>query len=64
LQATEALKLILGIGEPLSGRLLHFDALALRFRETRLHPDSECPVCAPGQPFPGYMDYAAFCAGG
>ncbi len=62
LQATEALKLIIGIGEPLTGRLLHFDALALRFRETRLRPDPECPVCAVGKPFPGYIDYAAFCA--
>ena len=64
LQATEALKLILGIGEPLTGRLLMFDALAMRFRETRLAPDPECPVCAPGRAFPGYIDYARFCAGG
>ncbi len=62
LQATEALKLILGIGTPLAGRLLQFDALAMRFRETRLHPDAECPVCAAGRAFPGYIDYAAFCA--
>lgn len=64
LQATEAIKLILGLGEPLAGRLLHFDALAMRFRETRLRPDPECPVCAPGRAFPGYIDYARFCAGG
>ncbi len=63
LQATEAIKLILGIGEPLSGRLLHFDALSMRFRETRLSPDPDCAVCASGRPFPGYIDYAAFCAG-
>ncbi len=63
LQATEAIKLILGIGEPLVGRVLMFDALAMRFHETRLAPDPECPVCAPGRPFPGYIDYAAFCAG-
>jgi molybdopterin/thiamine biosynthesis adenylyltransferase/rhodanese-related sulfurtransferase len=62
LQATEALKLVLGLGESLAGRLLHFDALALRFRETRLAPDPDCPVCAAGRPFPGYIDYAAFCA--
>ena len=62
LQATEAIKLILGIGESLAGRLLHFDALALRFRETRLEPDPRCPVCAVGQSFPGYIDYEAFCA--
>ena len=63
LQATEALKLILGIGAPLTGRLLQFDALAMRFRELRLSPDPDCPVCAPGRDFPGYIDYAAFCAG-
>lgn len=63
LQATEAIKLLLGLGDPLAGRILHFDALAMRFRETRLSPDPDCPVCAPGKPFPGYIDYAAFCAG-
>ena len=63
LQATEAIKLLLGIGEPLRGRLLQFDALAMRFRETRLSPDPACPVCAPDRAFPGYVDYAAFCAG-
>jgi len=63
LQATEAIKLILGIGEPLTGRLLNFDALAMRFRETRLRPDQDCIVCAPGREFPGYIDYARFCAG-
>jgi sulfur-carrier protein adenylyltransferase/sulfurtransferase len=62
LQATEAIKLILGLGEPLVGRLLQFDALSMRFRETRLRADPDCPVCAPGRPFPGYIDYAAFCA--
>jgi molybdopterin/thiamine biosynthesis adenylyltransferase/rhodanese-related sulfurtransferase len=64
LQATEAIKLVLGIGTPLTGRLLQFDALGMRFRETRLTPDPQCPVCAPGRAFPGYIDYAAFCAGG
>ena len=63
LQATEAVKLILGIGAPLTGRLLRFDALGMHFRETRLSPDPQCPVCAPGAVFPGYVDYAAFCAG-
>ena len=62
LQATEAVKLILGIGEPLAGRLLHFDALAMRFRETRVQPDPACVVCAPGTAFPGYIDYQHFCA--
>ena len=63
LQATEVLKLLLGIGEPLVGRLLTFDALGMRFREIRLGPDPACPLCAPGRAFPGYIDYAAFCAG-
>ncbi len=63
LQATEAIKLVLAIGEPLRGRLLQFDALAMRFRETRLAADPACPVCAPGCAFPGYVDYVAFCAG-
>ncbi|MBE2211343.1 MAG: molybdopterin-synthase adenylyltransferase MoeB [Xanthomonadaceae bacterium] len=44
-QATEVLKLILGIGEPLIGRLLQFDALSMRFRETRLRADPDCPAC-------------------
>lgn len=61
LQANEVLKLLLDIGEPLRGRLLHFDALAMRFRETRLSADPQCPLCAPERPFPGYIDYAQFC---
>ncbi|BCT93793.1 molybdopterin biosynthesis protein MoeB [Lysobacter helvus] len=64
LQATEVLKLLLGIGQPLTGRLLHIDALGLQFRETRLAPDPDCPVCPAGRDFPGYIDYARFCAGG
>ncbi len=63
LQATEVLKLLLGIGEPLVGRLLGLDALGMHFRQTRLRPDPECPLCAPGRPFPGYIDYAVFCSG-
>ena len=61
LQATEVIKLLLGMGEPLVGRLLHFDALAMRFREMRLRPDPGCAVCAPDVPFPGYIDYQDFC---
>lgn len=61
LQATEVIKLVLGIGDSLAGRLLHFDALAMRFRETRLRPDPACRVCAHGTSFPGYVDYARFC---
>lgn len=63
LQATEVIKLILRLGDSLAGRLLHFDAMALRFRETRLAPDPACPVCAPGREFPGYIDYERFCSG-
>lgn len=63
IQATEAIKLILGIGDPLIGRLLQFDALSMRFRETRLQADPDCAICASGKAFPGYVDYAAFCAG-
>lgn len=48
LQATEALKLILGIGEPLVGRLMAFDALAMSFTTLRVSRDPECPVCRPG----------------
>src|SRR5207245_5954258 len=45
IQATEAVKLILGIGEPLVGRLLLFDALRMSFRELRLRKDPDCPIC-------------------
>ena len=62
LQATEAIKLLLGLGEPLTGRLLHFDALSMRFRETRLLPDPDCPVCAPGLVFRGYEQIDGACA--
>ena len=44
-QATEAVKVILGIGEPLVGRLLTYDALGMRFREVRLRRDPSCPLC-------------------
>jgi adenylyltransferase/sulfurtransferase len=44
-QATEAVKVLLGIGEPLIGRLLTYDALGMRFREVRLRRDPKCPLC-------------------
>jgi adenylyltransferase/sulfurtransferase len=44
-QATEAIKVLLGIGEPLVGRLLTYDALGMRFREVRLRRDPKCPLC-------------------
>jgi molybdopterin/thiamine biosynthesis adenylyltransferase/rhodanese-related sulfurtransferase len=62
LQAAEALKLILGLGEPLVGRLLTFDALGMRFREARLPRDPGCPGCGAQARFVGYEDVAAFCA--
>ena len=62
LQANEAIKLLLGIGDTLAGRLLSFDGLAARFHETRLPPDPDCPVCASGRVFPGYIDYGRFCS--
>jgi sulfur-carrier protein adenylyltransferase/sulfurtransferase len=50
LQATEVIKLILGVGEPLTGRLLMYDALATEFRELRLKRDPHCPMCGPDAP--------------
>jgi molybdopterin/thiamine biosynthesis adenylyltransferase len=50
IQATETAKLILGIGEPLVGRLLTYDALEMEFRELRLSRDPECPMCGPSAP--------------
>jgi len=44
-QATETVKLVLGIGDPLIGRLLTYDALGMRFREVRLRRDPKCPLC-------------------
>ncbi|HET7662128.1 MAG TPA: molybdopterin-synthase adenylyltransferase MoeB [Rhodanobacteraceae bacterium] len=62
LQACETLKLILGIGEPLVGRLLTLDALTMRMRELRLPRDPECPGCGPHASFTGYTDIESFCA--
>ena len=61
-QATEALKLILGIGQPLVGRLLTYDALAMRFRELRLRRDPACPGCGSGARSEGYIDLERMCA--
>ena len=61
LQANEALKLILGKGQPLVGRLLTFDALGTRFQELKLRRDPKCPVCADGAKVE-LIDYEAFCA--
>ncbi len=45
IQATETIKLLIGIGEPLIGRLLTYDALGMRFREVKLRRDPKCPLC-------------------
>ena len=64
LQANEALKLCLGIGEPLAGRLLLFDALSAEFNEVTLRRDPNCPVCGEHPTITEYVDYVEFCAGG
>jgi molybdopterin/thiamine biosynthesis adenylyltransferase/rhodanese-related sulfurtransferase len=61
LQAAEALKIVLGIGEPLVGRLLRIEALDMRITVSRLPADPDCRLCAPGADFPGYADYEDFC---
>jgi sulfur-carrier protein adenylyltransferase/sulfurtransferase len=63
LQANEALKLALGIGEPLIGRLLLFDALETQFTEISLRRDPECPVCGENPTITDYIDYVEFCQG-
>jgi len=64
LQANEALKLVLGIGSPLVGRLLLFDALETTFTEISLRRDPDCPVCGESPTITDYVDYVAFCQGG
>ena len=61
LQAAEALKLCLGVGESLSGRLLLFDALATEFSEVKLRKDPNCPVCGDHPTVTEYVDYVEFC---
>jgi molybdopterin/thiamine biosynthesis adenylyltransferase len=61
IQATETLKLLLGIGEPLVGRLLNVEALSMRFRELRLPRDPACPGCGRDATFAGYRDIEQFC---
>jgi adenylyltransferase/sulfurtransferase len=63
LQATEALKLIIGAGDTLAGRLLHFDALRMKFREFNLRRDPECPVCGDTPTIFAPIDYEQFCQG-
>ncbi len=61
MQATEAVKLILGRGEPLVGRLLLVDALSMRFRELTVRKSPDCPVCGPHATITALQDYQAFC---
>jgi molybdopterin/thiamine biosynthesis adenylyltransferase/rhodanese-related sulfurtransferase len=63
LQANEALKIALGIGETLAGRLLLFDALATEFNEVTLRRDPNCPVCGEHPTITEYVDYVEFCQG-
>jgi adenylyltransferase/sulfurtransferase len=61
-QATEALKLILGVGEPLIGRFLVFDALRMRFRELTLRKDPDCPVCGPAPRIRELRELEEYCS--
>lgn len=63
LQATEALKLILGQGDSLSGRLLTYDSMRMTFRTLRLRRDKTCPACGDNPTITEYIDYEGFCAG-
>jgi sulfur-carrier protein adenylyltransferase/sulfurtransferase len=61
IQATETIKLILGVGEPLIGRFLIFDALRMKFRELKLKKDPDCPVCGTHPTVTHLIDYEQFC---
>ncbi len=61
IQATEAIKLVLGVGEPLIGRFLIFDALRMKFRELKLRKDADCPVCGTNPTVTHLIDYEQFC---
>jgi sulfur-carrier protein adenylyltransferase/sulfurtransferase len=61
LQANEAIKLILGVGNPLLGRLLLFNALGMQFRELRLKKDPNCPICSANPSITELIDYEEFC---
>jgi sulfur-carrier protein adenylyltransferase/sulfurtransferase len=62
LQATEAVKLLLGVGDPLIGRQLRYDALAMEFVELKMHRDPNCPVCSKDPGDIEFIDYEQFCA--
>ncbi len=62
IQATEAIKLVLGKGTPLIGRLLTYDSLRMKFGELKLRRDKTCPVCGEAPTITSYIDYEGFCA--
>jgi molybdopterin/thiamine biosynthesis adenylyltransferase len=62
IQATEAIKLVLGEGEPLIGRLLMYDSLGMKFRNLKLRRDPNCPVCGDNPTIHEYIDYDQFCS--
>ncbi len=64
IQATEALKILLGVGEPLVGRLMLYDALAMSFEELKLRRDPKCPLCGEHPTIKELQDYAVFCGTG
>jgi sulfur-carrier protein adenylyltransferase/sulfurtransferase len=61
-QATEAIKLLLGVGEPLVGRLWMYDSLGMKFRTLKLRRDPNCPVCGDKPTITKYIDYEGFCS--
>ncbi len=61
IQATETIKLVLGVGETLAGRLLVYDAMRMAFRELKVPKDPDCPVCGPRPTVRELIDYEAFC---
>ena len=63
-QATEAIKLLLGKGKPLVGRLLTYDSLNMKFRELKVRKDPSCPTCGEHPTIKSYIDYEGFCARG
>ncbi len=62
LQATEAVKIILGVGEPLIGKLLTYDSLKMSFKTLKLRRDKDCPMCGDAPSIKEYIDYEGFCA--
>jgi sulfur-carrier protein adenylyltransferase/sulfurtransferase len=61
IQVNEAIKVIVGIGEPLAGRLMIYDALEMSYRTVRVRKDPECPICGKNPTITGLIDYDAFC---